>query len=105
MVLAVSVETIDNGRGIYSRVSEKPTFARAGFIVGLVSALLLSNSGVWLVSFSSSATCSTAVSFAGCSAGSPKDMFLFPKSAGLVGALLPRDGFGLLGGLRIIERS
>lgn len=106
-VLAVSVDTIDNGRGINSSVSENPTLALGTAFVGELLALRDGSTR----STGDSGTFSTAAISGAGSAGldwsllvSENGLTFSSKSAGVVGALLPREGLGLLG-LSIMVRS
>jgi hypothetical protein len=98
IVLDVSLDTRDNGRGMNSSVSEKPT--RALVFLGLLSGEDLAAAGS-AVSFGASAVGTGSGSGTICSA-SCKDPWLgCTKLVGLFGALFPRLAESKTGGWRI----
>jgi hypothetical protein len=96
----LSDETKDNGRGITSTLSEKPTLARLKALVGAFGRLVLSTGET-----------GTSDSVVGCRAvskepGKACECCTSCSPDGEQGAELPRGALlGLVGGLRIIERS
>lgn len=108
-VLEASLDTRDSGRGMNSSVSEKPTRARGIALEALgvvVSPRLGDLSGVRVAwGFCVSETGVKGIGGMSGSLTARLPSCLLPKSAGLVGALLPRKSLVDFGGCRISDRS
>ena len=102
-VLPVSVDTIDRGRGMNSRVSEKPTRARGPQNNPVFESGEAVTDTVGVVGGIAGGVATGSGSALGVDLTSGNVPGLRSKSAGLVGALLPREPG--LGGLSISDRS